>query len=150
MSGRHESSVDPNLEFQNNMIALVRALGLHKPDQTPCGQPISVGEAHALMEVAREPGITQNGLVLRLRLEKSTVSRIASMLERRGWITRVRDAVDTRYVCLHLTALGRKNNAAIATARAAKFAAIFEALPKAKRTDVVGAISALIKVLREE
>jgi len=30
---------DANVEFQDNMVALVRALGLHKPDQTPCGQP---------------------------------------------------------------------------------------------------------------
>ena len=54
---------------------LVRSLGLHKPDETPCGQPVSVAEAHALLEIAREPGISQNGLAGRLKLEKSTVSR---------------------------------------------------------------------------
>ncbi len=140
---------DANVEFQDNMVALVRALGLHKPDQTPCGQPVSVGEAHALMEIAREPGIAQHGLVQRLRLEKSTVSRIAGLLERRGWITRERDASDTRYVRLRLTASGRKSNATIAAARAAKFAKVFAALPKAQHTDVIVAISALVEVLRE-
>jgi len=110
---------------------------------------VSVGEAHALMEVAREPGITQHGLVQRLRLEKSTVSRIAGLLERRGWITRERDAADTRYVRLRLTASGRKSNATIAAGRAAKFAKVFAALPKAQRTDVIAAISALVEELRE-
>lgn len=142
-------SVDANLDFQDNMVALVRALGLHKPDQTSCGQPVSVGEAHALMEVAREPGITQNGLVQRLRLEKSTVSRIAGLLELRGWIARERDPDDTRYVRLRLTASGRKSNATIAAARAAKFAKVFEALPKAQRAEVIAAVSALVEVLRE-
>ncbi|HWT04391.1 MAG TPA: helix-turn-helix domain-containing protein, partial [Xanthomonadales bacterium] len=82
---------DPGAVFQGHMIALVRSLGLHKPDETPCGQPISVAEAHALLEIAREPGLTQNGLAARLRLEKSTVSRLAGMLQRRGWIRRARD-----------------------------------------------------------
>jgi len=142
-------AAETDLEFQDNMIALVRALGLHKPDQTPCGQPVSVGEAHALMEVAREPGITQNVLGQRLSLEKSTVSRIAGLLERRGWITRERDPSDTRYVRLRLTASGRRSNATIASARTAKFAKVFEALPKAKRAEVIASISALVEVLRE-
>lgn len=38
-----------NLTFQEQMIGLMRAFGLHKPDQTPCGQPVAVAEAHALM-----------------------------------------------------------------------------------------------------
>ena len=33
------------------MIGLVRAFGLHKPDETPCGQPVAVAGAHALMEL---------------------------------------------------------------------------------------------------
>ncbi len=132
------------------MIALVRARGLHKPDQTPCGQPVSVGEAHALMEVAREPGITQRGLAQRLRLEKSTISRIAGLLWRRGWITRERDSEDTRYVRLRLTAAGRRSNNTIASARAAKFAKVFEALPKSTRSEVSAAIATLVEVLRED
>jgi len=93
--------------------------------------------------------ITQNGLGQRLSLEKSTVSRIAGLLERRGWITRERDPSDTRYVRLRLTASGRRSNATIASARAAKFAKVFEALPKAKRADVIASISAFVEVLRE-
>lgn len=148
MSARPGLPVDSNLAFQDNMVALVRALGLHKPDQTPCGQPVSVGEAHALVEVAREAGITQNGLGQRLRLdlEKSTVSRIAGLFERRGWITRDRDPVDTRYVRLRLTAAGRKTNAAIASARAAKFAKVFETLPQAKRGAIIASIAELVEL----
>ena len=70
------------------MVSLVRALGLHRPDQTPCGQPVAVAEAHAVLELSREPGLSQNSLAARLRLEKSTVSRIVTLLERRGWVGR--------------------------------------------------------------
>ncbi|HEY6233636.1 MAG TPA: helix-turn-helix domain-containing protein, partial [Candidatus Elarobacter sp.] len=92
------SAEDTGAAFEEHMVQLVRSLGLHRPDETPCGQPISVAEAHALLEIAREPGLTQNGLANRLALEKSTVSRIAALLEGRGWVRRVRDDRDARFV----------------------------------------------------
>lgn len=151
MSARKAFSADddPGLVFQGHMIALVRALGLHKPDETPCGQPVSVAEAHALLEIAREPALTQNGLAARLRLEKSTVSRLAGMLQRRGWIRRVRDERDARFVRLHLTQRGIKANAKIADSRRRHFDRIFAAIPAARRTAVVESLSLLSEVSRE-
>jgi DNA-binding MarR family transcriptional regulator len=131
------------------MVALVRALGLHRPDQTPCGQPVAVAEAHALLELSREPGLSQNGLAARLRLEKSTVSRIVTLLERRGWVERRRDTVDTRIVHVHLTRLGQETAANLAASRQAKFAKIFGAIPATERTAVLDALEALTQVIRE-
>jgi DNA-binding MarR family transcriptional regulator len=132
------------------MVQLVRSLGLHKPDETPCGQPISIGEAHALLEIAREPGLTQNGLAARLRLEKSTVSRIAAMLERRGWVRRERDERDARFVRLQLTRRGMNAHANIAASRRAKFERIFGALPADRRGVVAEALSLLLEVTRAD
>jgi DNA-binding MarR family transcriptional regulator len=147
---RRQQVEDSGLAFQEHMVQLVRALGLHKPDETPCGQPISVGEAHALLEISREAGITQNGLAARLRLEKSTVSRLAAMLERRGWVRRVRDQRDARFVRLHLTQRGIAANATIARARRTKFERIFESIPADQRERVVEALSTLLEVTREQ
>ncbi len=135
--------------FQEQMVQLVRSLALHKPDETPCGQAVSIGEAHALLEIAREPGITQNGLAARLRLEKSTVSRIAAMLERRGWLRRLRDEHDARFIRLQLTRRGINANTNIAVSRRAKFDRIFGALPADRRAAVVEALSLLLEVTRE-
>jgi DNA-binding MarR family transcriptional regulator len=140
---------DPQAAFQEHMVHLVRSLGLHKPDETPCGQPISVGEAHALLEIARETGMTQNGLAARLRLEKSTVSRIAGMLEARGWIKRERDEHDARFIRLRLTAQGLKANANIGKSRAAKFGRIFAAIPANQRDAVLASLSLLLEVTDE-
>jgi hypothetical protein len=41
---------NPELSLQEQLIALIRVFGLHRPDQTPCGKPVAVAEAHALME----------------------------------------------------------------------------------------------------
>lgn len=131
------------------MIALVRALGLHQPDRTPCGQPISVAEAHGLLELSREPGLSQSGLAARLRLEKSSVSRIVTSLEKRGWVTRVRDPLDTRIVHVYLTADGLLATARLSASRQAKFERIFAGIPAAKRDAVLASLDTLVQVIRE-
>ena len=131
------------------MVGLIRGLGLHRPDQTPCGQPVAVAEAHALLELSREPGLSQKGLAARLRLEKSTVSRIVTLLERRGWVDRRRDSVDTRIVRVHLTRDGHEAAANLAAARQAKFAKIFGAIPASERGAVLHVLHTLTEVIRE-
>lgn len=131
------------------MVALVRSLGLHQPDRTPCGQPVSVAEAHALMELSREPGLSQNGLAARLRLEKSSVSRIVTSLEKRGWVARRRDTSDTRIVHVHLSDDGRSAARTIAASRQAKFERIFSAIPVGERAQVLASLETLLEVIRE-
>jgi DNA-binding MarR family transcriptional regulator len=136
-------------DFENQIVALIRALGLHRPDQTPCGAPISVGEAQALFEVSRSKGLSQNELAARLQLEKSTVSRLAKMLEQRGWIDRVRSNHDSRLFQLRLTPAGSKVVQRLAASRRARFAKVFEAIPSAKRHIVLDSLSVLSEVLNE-
>lgn len=148
-SERTTARPSPASEFQETMVALVRTLGLHQPDRTPCGQPVSVAEAHALLELGREPGLSQNGLAARLRLEKSSVSRIVTGLEKRGWVERTRKPNDTRIVQVHLTNDGRDAAATLAESRQAKFARIFAAIPPAERDAVLTSLDTLVQVIRE-
>lgn len=130
-------------------MGLIRALGLHRPDQTPCGAPISVGEAQALFELARDPGISQNELAARLHLEKSTVSRLAKMLEQRGWLDRSRDKDDSRLRRLRLTAAGSRAVQRLSASRRARFAKVFDAIPAHKRNALLDSLSLLSEVLNE-
>jgi DNA-binding MarR family transcriptional regulator len=133
-----------DLELQERMVALIRAFGLHKPDETPCGKPVSVAEAHALMELSRVEGpLMQKELAARLRLEKSTVSRLVGMLEGRGWVERRRCPADGRAFEVSLTGAGHKAAAEIAGARRAKFARVLEAIPEEERTSVLAAMRTL-------
>lgn len=145
---RHESD-DAAATFERQMVSFVRSLGLHRPGQTPCGQPIAVAEAHALLEIGRAPGITQGALAARLRLEKSTVSRVAVALEKRGWIVRRRPENDSRSVRLTLTEAGVAANDRIAIARRQNFERIFASIPSAKRRSVMDALSVLIDAMDE-
>lgn len=138
---------EPAGMLQEQMIALVRAFGLHRPDQTPCGQPVPVAEAHALQELARADGLTQRDLAAWLRLEKSTVSRLVAHLERKGWVARERHHEDARIWMVRLTPDGRRIAEQIAAARRAHFARILAAIPEAQRNDVVAAVATLVEAI---
>ena len=144
-AGRTAEEVD----LQERMIALIRAFGLHKADQTPCGRPVSVAEAHALMELSRAETLVQKELASRLRLEKSTVSRLVGMLEDRGWVERSRSPQDGRALELRLTGAGKRTAENIAEARRAKFARVLEAIPEEERGSVLEAVRILEEAIRE-
>jgi DNA-binding MarR family transcriptional regulator len=135
--------------FEDELVALIRSLGLHRPDTTPCGHPISVAEAHAILELSRMPGMSQNELAAKLALEKSTVSRIAGMLEKRGWLNRRRDRRDSRVLQLKLTAAGAKAARNLAVSRTQKFERVFDAIPPAQRTAVLKTLAILCQALSE-
>ncbi len=139
---------DGALELQERMVELVRAFGLHQPDRTPCGQPVAVAEAHALMELERREGLSQNELAEWLRLEKSTVSRLVSGLAARGWVERGRDPGDGRMLRLGLTQAGREATGQLAEARRAKFARLLDAIPSEEKDRVLAALDTLVEALR--
>ncbi|MGA1838120.1 MarR family winged helix-turn-helix transcriptional regulator [Herbiconiux sp. 11R-BC] len=63
--------------------------------------------------LAGTPGASQQQLVERLDLDRSTIADIVARLERRGLIERVRDGADKRRNMLHLTTLGEGEFAAL-------------------------------------
>ena len=137
------------MDLQERMVALVRAFGLHKPEETPCGKPVSVAEAHGVMELARGGPLVQKEIASRLRMEKSTVSRLVGMLEARGWVRSARSSEDGRAVEVKLTEAGERAAENIAEARRAKFARVMEAIPEAERASVLEALRVLEEAMRD-
>lgn len=133
--------------LQQQMVALVRAFGLHQPDQTPCGQAVPVAEAHALQELARAAPLSQRELAAWLRLEKSTVSRLVAQLEAKGWVERERSTEDARVLLLRLTEAGQRIADQIAAARQTRFAKLLGAIPEAQRAEVVAALATLVEAI---
>jgi len=132
------------------MAALVRAAGLHQPDRTPCGVPVPVSEAHAILELAREGAMPQRELTRRLQLEKSAVSRLVRQLFERGWLQYEPDEADGRANTLTLTREGTRAAADIAAARSAKFARVLDAIPEEDRAAVLHGLACLAKAFHDE
>lgn len=136
-------------QLEEQMTALIRAFGLHRTDVTPCGQPFSVSEAHALLELERNGGLSQTELAARLRLDKSTVSRLVRRMEGKGWFLRGRTDSDNRVVVLRLSPQGQAIVRRLAAARQEKFTRILAHMSPPDQAAIVDALRALVRAIDE-
>ncbi|GAA4959828.1 MarR family winged helix-turn-helix transcriptional regulator [Actinoplanes utahensis] len=139
-----DEELDQALLLQGRITAFVRAFGLHQPDRTPCGTPVPASEAHAVGELHRDGPMTQNALGARLRLEKSTVSRLVNQLISRGWVRRAKRDGDGRLVWLELTPDGVRAAGELAVARATRFTQLLQNIPAEQRPVVIDALTTLV------
>ncbi|WP_020575163.1 MarR family winged helix-turn-helix transcriptional regulator [Actinopolymorpha alba] len=137
------------LALQSRIATFVRAFGLHQPDRTPCGESVPVSEAHAVAELDRDGPMTQTELAGRLRLEKSSVSRLVNQLISRGWVRRGKRAGDGRLIWLELTETGSRAAGELATARAGRFAKLLRNIPTDRRAEVIDALTLLVDAAGE-
>jgi DNA-binding MarR family transcriptional regulator len=121
------------------------------PDQADGGLPeISASEARALIELVSARGIAQGELAGLLGLEKSTVSRLAAGLERKGWIQRGRDEGNQRYLRLYLTPDGADVAARVWRAWQSRQARILGALSADERAGLSAGLRGLVRGLAAE
>lgn len=120
-------------------------------DASAAGVPqLSSSEARALIELVKARGIAQGELASLLGLEKSTVSRLAAGLERKGWIRRGRDEGNQRYVRLYLTAEGGAVAARLWNAWHSRQARILGALTDEEREGLSAGLRGLVRGLAAE
>ena len=134
-----------------------RAYAVRSPSMTPRGEavamavpPVSASEARALIELISARGIAQGELAGLLGLEKSTVSRLAAGLERKGWVRRGRDEGNQRYVRLYLTPQGRAVAVQVWGAWQSRQARILGALSAEERTGLSAGLHGLVRGLAAE
>jgi len=111
---------------------------------------LSGSEARALIELVKARGIAQGELASLLGLEKSTVSRLAAGLERKGWIRRGRDEGNQRYVRLYLTAEGGAVAGRLWNAWHSRQARILGALTPEERDGLSAGLRGLVRGLAAE
>ncbi len=111
---------------------------------------VSASEARALIELVAARGIAQGELGSLLGLEKSTVSRLAAGLERKGWVRRGRDEDNQRYVRLYLTPEGGVIAARLWQAWHSRQERILTALSPEERTGLSAGLRGLVRGLAAE
>ena len=135
-------------DAHDQLLALVREFGLHRTDPASGGELVSMSEHQALMELSPGEELSQTALAFRLRLEKSTVSRLAAQMETRGWLERHRDTADGRLVRLRLTPQGRELANELAVVRANRLQGLLRAIPEADRDAVLRALEVVVRALQ--
>lgn len=108
----------------------------------------SVSQALALHALDTDPPLSQQELATRLRLEKSSVSRLVADLERRGLIERQRDEDNRRVVRLRLTAEGRRAHVELGTQFHRHYDRWTAELTPAEHEALVVGLSALLRASR--
>ncbi len=108
----------------------------------------SASELFALEELSDSP-LTQSDLADRLGLEKSTVSRLVSGLEAKGWVTRRRHLHNRRFSQVTLSAAGH-----VAANRAGdnlqrRHAELFAALSEDELSALAVGVAALTRILAD-
>jgi len=142
---------NPNAETLRNLIhTFIRRFGLLDEARTPCGLPIAVSDAHALMELLHNPGIEQVELAKRLGLSKSAVSRLLLRLENRGLVQRAISKEDRRAHDLRLSDKGERMASRINRESLARFETILSGLPDGKSASLLECLPHLIQAIPEQ
>jgi DNA-binding MarR family transcriptional regulator len=128
---------------------VVRAAGLLQPDQTVAGHPVSLSQAFALHELDTDTPLSQRDLAERLRLEKSSVSRLAAEMERKGLLVRERDPANSRQYRLHLTDEGRAIHVQMRTTFHNQYECWVAAMTHSERAALLKGLPALVRVIRQ-
>jgi DNA-binding MarR family transcriptional regulator len=130
------------------MMELVRATGLLQPDLLVPGEAISMSQAFALHELDRDRPLSQQDLADRLNLEKSSVSRMAAELERRGLIARERDPDNRRFYRLRVTPEGRALHARMRGTFHQRYTDWVAELTGTEREALLTGLAALVRAIR--
>ncbi|WP_139489740.1 MarR family winged helix-turn-helix transcriptional regulator [Brevibacillus dissolubilis] len=115
---------------------LVRRFGILQKDGAQCCG-ISVIQSHVLYELHKRPNLSLNDLAQILSTDTSTLSRQVNSLVELGWVSRLQDPKDRRYVTLALTEEGERQHDIIARQMQEYVESILVRIPEDKRQQVL-------------
>jgi DNA-binding MarR family transcriptional regulator len=145
---KHNSSAAAAHQIHELLMDLVRATGLLQPDQIVPGFDLSMSQAFALHELDGGTPLSQRDLAGRLRLEKSSVSRLAAELERKGLLVRERDPANRRLYRLRLTDEGHELHARMRSTFHHRYVRWVSAMTHDEREALLVGLPALVRAMQ--
>jgi DNA-binding MarR family transcriptional regulator len=139
----------PDDELRRALRRLVRLGGMLEPHEH-AGTKLSLSEVMAVGELSEVEAMPQHELGRLLGLEKSTVSRLAAGLERRGWIIRQREPANRRVYRLQLTDDGHAVADRLGEDLRAHHQRLLGALTPAEREALTVGLAGLVRVIESQ
>ncbi len=124
--------------LRDALRALVLAHGALDDARRPCGTPLPMPHAWALLELNHAGAMTVTELASRLNIDRTNVSRLCARMESSGELTRETHPGDARARVLTLTEAGARLATSVDEASCAHFGDVMERLG-----DAPGALRAL-------
>jgi DNA-binding MarR family transcriptional regulator len=131
------------------LMELVRTTGVLQPDRSVGDHAFSLSQGFALHELDSPSPLSQRELAERLRLDKSSVSRLAAELEAAGLLVRERDPGNHRRYRLRLTERGRAAHARMRETFHIRYEDWVEAMTARERSALLEGLPALVRVIRQ-
>lgn len=131
------------------LMQLVQASGLLQPELAH-GHAVSLSELFAIHELDVDGPLAQRDLSERLRLDKSTVSRLVAGLVRKGYVERERDPANRRLDRLLVTDAGRRAHREIRAAFHDRHVQVLDEMTDDERAALVTGLTGLLRALRTE
>ncbi len=124
-----------------------RRFGALAADSTPCGKPLSIAHAHALMVLLAQGELTQQALGAELGIDKSNVARLCAKMVRANHVEQRSSERDGRSRLVSLTARGARLAHEVDGASRARFGVLLGGIPEPRRADVIVALQHLVDAL---
>lgn len=141
---------DTARQLRDAVRRLVVAHGALEEARRPCGTPLSMPHAYALLElVYRKQPMTVSELAATLAIDRTNVSRLCARMEQDGELVRRPHPDDRRAVALHLTTAGKKLARTVDRTSAHHFADLVERLGDTT-DEVVDALNVLERAMAPE
>lgn len=121
-----------------------RRFGALAADSTPCGKPLPLAHAHALMVLRVRGELTQQALGADLGIDKSNVARLCAKMVRANHVKQRPSEQDGRSRLVSLTARGARLAQEVDEASRARFGALLRGIPVPRRADVIVALQHLV------
>ncbi len=134
-------------ELRRLMQRMFRRFGVLATDRTPCGKPLSVAHAHALMVLLSKGEASQRDLGADLSIDKSNVARLCAKMVEDGHVIQRADEDDGRSRRVSLTARGRRRAKEVEASSGDRFSALLTAVPASKRAHVIESLQHLVTAL---
>jgi DNA-binding MarR family transcriptional regulator len=133
--------------LRRHMQRLFRRFSALADDATPCGKPLPMAHAHALMLLATGTRLSQQELGRELGIDKSNVARLCAKMVEAGHASQRPSEEDGRSRLIALTARGKRVAQQVEQASRERFGLLLEALPAESRSGVVSALELLVGAL---
>lgn len=134
-------------ELRRVMQLLFRKFGALGSESTPCGKPLAMAHAHALMVLRTNGELSQRALGAELCIDKSNVTRLCAKMVDAGHLQQRPNAADGRSRLVSLTPRGAQLAEEVDAASLARFATLLSGLPKLRRAETILALRHLVDAL---
>ncbi|MEX2105054.1 MAG: MarR family transcriptional regulator [Bacilli bacterium] len=140
------------LELRTNIHQLTRLFGLNEQTKTPCGFALSISQVIALQELNNQQ-LSGTNLAEKLRLERSSVSRLIDSLVKGGFVLRKENEHNRRETLLSLTEKGERTVTEVSESSVQFFRTILINMTEQEQKQLIYSLrkftSSLLKVMGE-